>query len=682
MLRLLLLILLIQLPTLWASVCAQNLQDAIGLQFNRPDSAIVIANSIATSAEADDKLRSNAFEVVGIALMVKGELRESFDAHTKALKLRETLEWHGGIGHSLNNMGLASSRMGDLAGAMELFLRSLSIAELNNDSVLMTRIYGNIGTLYEEQREYDRALEYYERSLRILEKREDRRILGNTLHNIAVIYGRKEKYPEAIGIWKRTLAIRTLDGDQRGTAHALHNFGSLVYASQRKFHSADSLYALSLTIYESLDDRWGMSMVLGSMGQASLASGRLNDAISQCHRSLTLAEEVDAVEYEISACRCLADAYTLIADHRLANIHLNRLVYLRDSISESDSGRKAALMEQRYAHEKAQLLQRTIAEEEIKRQHLLRNMSVALGMMGILLFLVQFNSYRKKLKANELLEDKNVQIEASKEQLAHKNREVTDSIQYAKRLQDARLPRTDMFLRFFSACHVIYWPKDIVSGDFYWVEQLDGHILVAVADCTGHGVPGAMVSMVGIHGLNRAVLEQRLSSPATILNLLDEHVRESFNKRGDKTVSDGMDMALCVISPDRQSLTFSGANNSLWQISHSAHIEGAKLRESQGGLHLHEWKADRRSIGGFFDSGEFTEHIVPILPNDTFVMFSDGYADQFGGERGRKLGSARFRQLALSAAASSDFASLDRHLTEWMGQEEQVDDVSVVCFRV
>lgn len=578
--RLLLLIFMVQLPALWASVCAQNLQDAIGLQYDRPDSAITIANSIATSADADEKLRSNAFEVVGIALMVKGELKASFEAHAQALKLRETLEWQGGIGHSLNNMGLASSKMGDLAGAVELFLRGLGIAEASNDSVLMTRIYGNIGTLYEEQREFDRALDYYERSLSILEKREDRRILGNTLHNIAVIYGRKEKYAEAISIWKRALAIRALDGDQRGTAHALHNFGSLVYASQREFRSADSLYGLSLSMYEALDDRWGMSMVLGSMGQSSLATDRLNLAIDQCQHSLTLAEEVDAVEYEISACRCLADAYTLTADHQLANVHLNRLVRLSDSIRESDSGRKAALMEQRYAHEKAQLLQRTIAEEEIKRQHLLRNMSVALGMMGILLFLVQFNSYRKKLKVNEMLEDKNVEIEASKEQLVHKNKEVTDSIQYAKRLQDARLPRSDIFHQNFSEFHVLYRPKDIVSGDFYWMETLQEHTLIAVADCTGHGVPGAMVSMVGIQGLNRAVQEQRLISPAEILSQLSDLVEDAFNRSGETTVRDGMDIALCVIAPDRKRLVFSGANNSLWQVSRTAEIEGATLRNS------------------------------------------------------------------------------------------------------
>lgn len=680
--RIVLLFFLMQLPVLWACVCAQNLQDATGLQFNHPDSAIAIANSIAESTDAEDKLRSNAFEVIGIARRVKGELRASFEAHAKALELRETLDWPGGIGHSLNNMGLASSKIGDFAGAMELFLNSLSIAESNSDSALFTLIYGNIGTLYEEQGEYDRALEYYERSLNILEHREDRRILGNTLHNIAVIYGRKEKYPEAIGFWKRTLAIRTLDDDQRGAAYALHNFGSLVYANKNDFQTADSLYALSLSIYEALDDRWGISMVLGSMGQSSLATGRLDDAINQCQRSLDLAEDLDAVEYEISACRCLADAFTLTANYQLANVYLNRLVHLSDSIDESDSGRKAALMEQRYAHEKAQLLQRTIAEGEIKRQHLLRNMSVALGMMGILLFLVQFNSYRKKLKANELLEDKNVEVEASKKQLAHKNKEVTDSIQYAKRLQDARLPRADLFQHLFSVCHIIYQPKDIVSGDFYWVEQMSGHIFVAVADCTGHGVPGAMVSMVGIHGLNKAVLEQGITSPANILHRLNEHMRESFNKHGDKAVSDGMDMALCVLSPDKKSLAFSGANNSLWQISSSEYIEGAKLRETQGGLYLHEWKANRRSIGGFFDAGDFTEHRVPIHPDDTFVMFSDGYADQFGGERGRKLGSARFRQLALSAASLSDFTSLDRYHKDWMGLEEQVDDVSVVCFRI
>lgn len=665
----------------WGFVSGQSLDEAIALQFSFPDSAIGIAEEVATNAGDDERLRSNALEVIGIALQVKGDLRGAYRTHAQAKDIREQLDWKKGIGHSLNNMGLATSKMGELEGSMELFLRALSIAEQLSDSALMARILGNIGTLYEEQRDYDRALDYYGKSLAIVEQIDDPRILGNTLHNIAIIYGRKEMYPEAAGMWKRTIAIRTLMGDDRGVAHALHNYGSLVHAAQNEYQVADSLYALSLDIYERFDDLWGRSMVLGSMGLSSLATGRTDDAVDQCTKSMELARELASSEFEVSACKCLADAYDTLGRYQEANRFLNRYVVLRDSINDSDSGRRASLLDERYAHEKEQLRQRTIAEEEIKRQHLLRNMSVALGMMGILLFFIQFNGYRKKQQANELLEEKNMEIEHQKEQLAEKNREVTDSIQYAKRLQDARLPRAEAYARHFSSSEVFYRPKDIVSGDFHWLEEVDGHVFIAVADCTGHGVPGAMVSMVGIQGLNRAVLEQRIVSPAAILQQLSDHVEEAFNKGGTE-VRDGMDISLCVISPDRSQLVFAGANNALWQVSERESVEGAVLRGSHNGLHLHEWKAARRSIGGYFDTGGFIEHRVPVTKGDLFVLFSDGYADQFGGDRDRKLGSARFRKLVLEAASASDMGRLVTEFDAWKGAQEQVDDVSVVCFRI
>jgi serine phosphatase RsbU (regulator of sigma subunit) len=667
-------------------VRSQALRDAIALQFTNPDSAIAIANVLEKARESGDTLRSNAFEVVGIAQMVKGDLRAAFKAHQEALELRQRLQWHSGIGHSFNNLGLVSSKMGDMATAMEFYLKGLSVAEIHGDNDLLTRFYGNIGTIYEQQQDFTRALYYYRRSLSILEKGVPDQVLGNVLNNIALVYSRELHFDTALVFWKRTLDVRKLLQDDRGKALALNNMGSLVYVVQSQFESADSVYAIALPIYQKLNDKVGMAMVLGSMGNSALLQGQSDKAVLHCSSSIRYAKEIHNIEYEVSACKCLADAFALQGDHREANRLLKRYVFLTDSINASESSRKAALLEQRYGYEKEQMRvalererERTIAEEEIKRQHLLRNMSVALGMMGILLFFIQFNNYRKKQQANELLHEKNVEISHQKEQIAEKSKEITDSIQYAKRLQDARLPRNEVFERIFKHWHVLYLPKDIVSGDFYWLEEVDGRIFVAVADCTGHGVPGAMVSMVGIQGLNRAVLELRITSPAAILHFLSDHVEEAFN-RGGATVRDGMDIALCVIEADGRSLTYAGAYNPLWQITTLDTPTAATVRESKGELRLLEWKADRRSIGGHLDGIGFSEHVVAIGVNDIFLLSSDGYADQFGGLDNRKFGSARFRQLTLNAAISDNIPLLDKEFSAWKEGHEQIDDVTVVVF--
>jgi serine phosphatase RsbU (regulator of sigma subunit) len=658
----------------------QTLHHAISLQYNAPDSAIALAEAIANST-ANDTLKSNALEVVGIASMVMGQFPASFNAHSEALLLRRQIGWRSGIGHSLNNMGLVTHRLGNLEEAMKLFLNCLKIAEEIPDSVLLTRVYGNIGNIYEEQGDLDRALQYYVRGLEVLKSSEASHILANTLHNVALVHSRQGSYDTALVYWHRALHTRETLKDERGKAHALNNMGSLIYASQRLYTTADSLYDIAYHIYERLNDPHGMSMVSGSMGSSAFHAGKAKEAITLCERSLALAKDHGFDEYARTACLCLADAYSSLGQYQKANQFLRDHIRLVVDADVVVSGRKAALMEQRYEHEKEQLRQQTLADEELKRQQLMRNMSIILGILGFLLFLVQYDSYRKKQRANLMLQEKNTEILHQKELIAEKNKEVTDSIRYAQRLQQARLPKSEDFARLFACHHILYLPKDIVSGDFYWLEEANGHTYVAVADCTGHGVPGAMVSMVGIQGLNRAVLELGMTSPSAILTFLSQHMEEAFNK-GESTVRDGMDMALCIIPADRSSISFAGANNSLIQITQRSEMKGAILRSSYHGSQLFEWKADRRSIGGHNDNKDFTEHTVSLSTGDKIALCSDGYADQFGGARNRKFSSNRLRELILQSTHSGNWQLLNSEFAAWKGTYEQIDDVTVLVLEV
>jgi len=678
------LFLLILLP--WMAH-AQSLGDAIALQHDRPDSAIVIARSIAQSS-SDSRLRSNAHEVIGIALMNKGHYADAYSEHAMAFSLREELGWENGIGHSLNNMGLVLRKMGDPEGSMEHTLRALEVAEGIADTSLLTRILGNIGTIHEAQGDFDRAIHYYGRCLDLLGDDGDMMVLGNTLNNTAMIYSKQGEMEKAWNFWRRTLHIRELANDRRGLALALNNIGTLYFLRLGDRAAADSVYALSHAIYAEMNDRLGLAMVTGSIGLSALAKGHTARAVEMCGNSYQLARETANIPYLLSASKCLADAYAETGDHRSSNRYLRQYAAIMDSLSISDPERKAALMEQRFRYDRERTRtemerehERALAESEIRRQHQLRNMSGVLGLMALVLFFVQFSNYRKKQQANELLQAKNEEITIQKEEITTKNREITESIEYARHLQQARLPKHTSFDRYLSWWHVLYRPKDIVSGDFYWLEKVDDHVFVAVADCTGHGVPGAMVSMIGIHGLNRAVLEQRLKSPATILENLMGHFEEAFSNSAAE-VRDGMDISLCVIAPERRTLTFAGANNPLWQITTQAEAGSDNLRDSLDNLHLIEWKADRASIGGHATGKAFTDQIVPLLPDDVLVMMSDGYADQFGGPDGKKFGSRRLRSTVLSSVMEGKAELLDTTHDHWKEREEQVDDVTVMLFKV
>ncbi|MGB1319012.1 MAG: PP2C family protein-serine/threonine phosphatase, partial [Flavobacteriales bacterium] len=300
-----------------------------------------------------------------------------------------------------------------------------------------------------------------------------------------------------------------------------------------------------------------------------------------------------------------------------------------------------------------------------------------IGLMSIALFFVLFRSYRRKERDNNLLEEQNRHISEQKEVIEEKNKHITDSITYAKNLQTAILPKDEMFAKHFSDFHILYRPKDIVSGDFYWMETVGGTIFLAAADCTGHGVPGAMVSMVGFQGLNKAVLEEKLTSPAKILQRLSDHVEEAFEKSGG-SVKDGMDICLVAIDPKTRTVTYAGVHNALWVLTAKEELRNANLREEQNGKRMFELKADRRSIGGFFDAGPFTEKQVELDEGDRLFLFSDGFADQFGGPRNKKLGSKRMRETFREKAIAGEFSSIDKTFEDWKGGEEQIDDVTVI----
>jgi serine phosphatase RsbU (regulator of sigma subunit) len=253
-----------------------------------------------------------------------------------------------------------------------------------------------------------------------------------------------------------------------------------------------------------------------------------------------------------------------------------------------------------------------------------------------------------------------------------KNEEILDSISYAKRIQTAILPSFRQIQRVIPKSFILYKPKDIVSGDFYWLELSGNSILFAACDCTGHGVPGAMVSVICNGGLNRAIREFGLTDTGQILDKTRELVIQEFEK-SEEEVKDGMDIALCKL--EGNTLSYSGANNPLWIIPF-----GSKDIES-----IVEYKADKQPIGKYSDEKPFTTHTIELKKGDSVYIFSDGFVDQFGGEKGKKFKAKAFRSLLISAQEKSmenQKQVLDEAFENWRGELEQIDDVCVIGIRI
>jgi len=282
---------------------------------------------------------------------------------------------------------------------------------------------------------------------------------------------------------------------------------------------------------------------------------------------------------------------------------------------------------------------------------------------SLLAFLILFSRTYSYLQLQQSrIESKNKEVEAQKE-------EIIASINYAKRIQEAILPSNELIKEYLPNSFVLFKPKDIVAGDFYWMDSKDEKTYFSAVDCTGHGVPGAMVSVVGYNGLNRAVKEFNLRHPAEILDSLNLSVEETFEK-GRSDIKDGMDLAFCCLDNKARTLEYAGANNPLYYIRNGE---------------LEEIKPDSQPVGKHERRKPFTNHVLNLKEGDCIYIFSDGFADQFGGENGKKFKYKQFRELLLSnhgKPMEEQKQLLDESIENWRGELEQVDDICVIGVRV
>jgi serine phosphatase RsbU (regulator of sigma subunit) len=288
------------------------------------------------------------------------------------------------------------------------------------------------------------------------------------------------------------------------------------------------------------------------------------------------------------------------------------------------------------------------------------------------------------------IESQRDEIEAQRDMVFAQNTEIKDSIDYAQRIQDAVLPRQEYLSRVLSEYFVLYKPKDVVSGDFYWIREVNGSLVVVAADCTGHGVPGAFMSMLGITLLNEQLTRDHLDDPAAILDNMRSKVKEMLVQQGKvEEQKDGMEMSIAIIHKEKKLLHFAGANNRLILVRNSNQLSGKKpeLESSLAGKdsYLFDIKGDRQPIGFYWEETKFTNHRFEVKEQDTIYLFTDGFMDQFGGEQRKKFKIHRFKELLLSLQKEpmqKQKQLLENAFNKWRGDIEQIDDLCVVGIRI
>lgn len=622
----------------------------------------------------------------------KGDYSAALECGLKALTLCEKLEVElptnqltklkGLKSLIIGNIGAIYKDQGEYNTALDNYFKGLRIdEELNNQNGIAQHLC-NIGNIYYSQGETDKALEYYFKVLKISEHADVDNRDAFVLGNIGNVYLNTGNYNKALEYNFMALEKHEELRDKDGIAFTLGNIG-IVYHSMGDYKKALENHLKALDLGTELKDKKRVSIQLHSLGMLYVDMKKIKEARDSYNKSLLISKEIGWKDGTIVNYYRLSNLESEVGNFKEAyKLHLLYIAY-SDSVSNEANLKMQTRLEMNFEFEKKEALAKAeqekkdaLTKEQIDQQRMQRNYFMAgFGLVLLIAFMI-FRGYRNKIKANKIISDQKIKVDKAYSNLEEKNRiietknkEILDSINYAKHIQSAILPPQKLVKKYLENSFILYKPKDIVAGDFYWMETVNDDIFFAAADCTGHGVPGAMVSVMCSNALTRAVKELGILKPAKILDKVVEILEERFGK-SEEEVSDGMDVALCSLNTQTLHLQYSGANNPLWLI-----------RENQ----IIEYKANKQPVGKFDNRVPFTNHEILLQKGDSVFLFSDGYADQFGGEKGKKFLYSRLKETLLSLNNLSMPDQKERLLevfNTWKGDLEQVDDVCVIGVRV
>ena len=576
------------------------------------------------------------------------------------------------------NVGAMFYLLNNYDEALKHYLEDAKIMEIYDTSGL-SGLYGNIGMLYNDIDQLEKAEFYLNRSMNLVNSEKEIEEIIKPLNVLGIVQRKKGEYGESEKSLIRAIEIAEDNPRFYRDIADIHSSLANLFKETNNYKKQEHHIQKSIEYYEKINNPTNIAY-----GRQLLANYYLDvgESVRAEREIITALQFFNSTDFPVSSKREFYATYAQILyaqnKYKEAYDQLNLGFELYDTLFSLQKIEQASKLETKYFYQQKIKLDSIKRAEEQKKQALRIKKEKAeneaalaqqkiystVGIGGTLSLLiiafVLFKAYRNKNKSNILISEQKNQIEA-------KQTEILDSIQYAKRIQTAILPPQSLVKSYLTNSFVLYKPKDVVAGDFYWMEHVGDNILFAAADCTGHGVPGAMVSVVCNNGLNRSVREYGLTDPDKILNKTREIVVQEFEK-SEEDVKDGMDISLCSLSLSTHSLTWAGANNPLWIIRKDLD-------------QVEEIKADKQPIGKYQDPKPYTNHEVKLEKGDSIFIFTDGYPDQFGGEHNKKFKTTNFKKLLLSVKGEKmedQKRIIDKKFEEWKGNEEQVDDVCVI----
>ncbi len=677
------------------------------------------------------KYTALALNELALIFYEKGEVTKAIETHQASLKIREAIHDLSGIASSVNNMAIIYYTQGDIPKAIDYFQQGLKMREAANDQRNIAGSLNNLGAVYKNQGNIFKALDYYGRSLTISEKLGNTKGVASCLTNIGIIYQEQGNIKKAFDCFTKSLKIHEANNDKSGISILL-GFIAICYTNKNDIEKALSYNQQSLKLREELGDKSNIAEVLDNIGNCYAIKGNTSLALNYHNKALKIHEEIEYMQgvsaslnylgelyykeknYQ-KAIECFSKSLTIsnklqfpdmikastlglyqnykkIKDVSNALNYFELYTRMKDSVANDST--KSAIIKAQYQIEYQSKVTtdslRIAADKKVTAIQFQQEKNQRYALYGGLVIVVlfsafMFNRFKVSQKQKQIIEQKEKETQQQKQtieekatELAARHKEITDSISYAERIQRSFLASKELLDANLENYFIVFKPKDVVSGDFYWAASslrnaqdsaTNKKFVLCTADSTGHGVPGAIMSLLNITSLEKAM--ERYTNPHEILNATRQTIIERLKKDGSiEGGKDGMDCSLLCFDFKMNTLQVAAANSFVWIVRTQTNNEFIEIKPDKMPVGKH----DKQTIS-------FTLHELNLQKGDVVYTLTDGFSDQFGGKENKKFLTKNLRELILANAhlpMTEQKEALNTAFENWRQTNEQVDDVTVI----
>jgi serine phosphatase RsbU (regulator of sigma subunit) len=680
------------LKTTKADTAKVNLYNNLFLQYEFSDyekARNCLNKALDLSKKTDyQKGLATTYQYLGFFAEDTGNYHQAIKHYLQSLEISEIISDKKGLASIQGNIGNSYYFQGDYPNALDYYFKALKLAEELNDNNKIAKQLGNIGNVYKEQTDYLKALDYYFKALKIAIELDNKNGIAADYGSIGNVF--KEQADESKihkdslksdSLYKKSLnysfkALKIFEElkDESSIAIQLSNIGN-VYQEQNNYQKALDFSFRALKIDEELGNKIGIATDFGNIGSSYTSLKNYPEAEKYLLQAITIADSLGILKEKMQFETFISDLYTKTGKYKEAFDHYKTATNLGDTLLSQDKSRKISNyeFEKKEAAAKAEQDKKdALSIAESRKQRIIIWAVIIVLLLVIVFFVFLYNRYRVTQKQKKIIENQKLMVEEKNKIIEEKNKDITDSITYAKRIQQAVLPSGNYANNILGDHFILFKPKDIVSGDFYWGTRINELLIVTVADCTGHGVPGAFMSMLGVSSLNEIVRKKEVTKASEIINQLRESIIESLQQKGASgEQKDGMDMSLCAINTSSNQLQFAGANNPLFIVSAQKQLKVIEANKMPVAIYEH--------------MENFTNQEYQLQKGDCLYLCSDGYEDQFGGPKGKKFMIKHLKELFVTISDKPLIEQqkiLDLTFENWRGEHEQIDDVTIIGIRI